>query len=505
MWENKRDPDPSTKTNFEIGKVVLEFDSLAAFSSPGFFSYTFLYEQIKTILANDTIKLSLTQDLPSNYPQIYWRVRMFDFGRDSADGAFSVPLARLSTQTFVLKQPDLQAPATPIGLTATAGNKQVTLRWDANVESDLASYKVYGGTTPNPTSLLATVPAGTTTYIHTGLTNGTTYHYRVSAVDNAGNESNKTGEVTATSKLSSPQLLNYTQGNTVTSDSVILKWQTVFGAATYVVDLDSAAEYSSTGSFRKTSTVTDTTAALKNLTQGKYYWKVTAISGIDTSLPSINGKFFYALQPKITSTITSIQFSDVKINTPSVRKMSLTNPSVLPQTVDTVYSTLPVFVISGFNKGIAIKFKDTASVTITFTPTELKEYVDTVFIGYTANNKNELLKIALKGVGALTGVLQYSSLLPVQYELYQNFPNPFNPSTTVRFALPEASHTILKIYNMLGQEIAILISAELDAGYYESRFDASVFSSGVYIYRITAEGLNTRKNFIQIKKMMVVK
>ncbi|MDP6587555.1 MAG: fibronectin type III domain-containing protein, partial [Anaerolineales bacterium] len=96
---------------------------------------------------------------------------------------------------------DVVAPAVPSGLSATAGDKQVVLTWSANSESDLKSYKVYGGTSANPTTLLSTVNAGTETYTHTGLTNGTKYYYSISSVDNSGNESSKTSDVNATPVL----------------------------------------------------------------------------------------------------------------------------------------------------------------------------------------------------------------------------------------------------------------------------------------------------------------
>jgi len=87
------------------------------------------------------------------------------------------------------------APNTPTDFVATPGNTQVVLTWTANSESDLASYKVYGGTSATPTTLLSTVTSGTETYTHSSLTNGTTYYYRISAVDNDGNEGDKTADV----------------------------------------------------------------------------------------------------------------------------------------------------------------------------------------------------------------------------------------------------------------------------------------------------------------------
>src|SRR5690606_24027142 len=93
------------------------------------------------------------------------------------------------TVTVTISDADDTAPATPTGLTATSGNTQVTLNWTANPEGDLSGYRVYGGTGSNPTTLLQTVAAPTTTYTVSGLTNGTAYYYRISAIDNTGNES----------------------------------------------------------------------------------------------------------------------------------------------------------------------------------------------------------------------------------------------------------------------------------------------------------------------------
>ena len=109
-------------------------------------------------------------------------------------------------------------PATPSSLAAAAGNTSITLTWSANSESDLASYKVYGGTSASPTTLFFTISAGTVTYTHTGLTNGTTYYYRISAVDNFGNESSKSSDV-----LTFPRLQKYTVKTDGTGDYTVIQ------------------------------------------------------------------------------------------------------------------------------------------------------------------------------------------------------------------------------------------------------------------------------------------
>ena len=87
-----------------------------------------------------------------------------------------------------------------------------------------------------------------------------------------------------------------------------------------------------------------------------------------------------------------------------------------------------------------------------------------------------------------------SSERPDRFALLQNYPNPFNPSTTIAFALPHTSDVTLKVLNILGEEVAILIAGERTAGSFTATWDASDMPSGVYFYRLTAgEYVQTRK------------
>jgi hypothetical protein len=91
------------------------------------------------------------------------------------------------------------------------------------------------------------------------------------------------------------------------------------------------------------------------------------------------------------------------------------------------------------------------------------------------------------------------NVLPDQFALDQNYPNPFNPATTIRYGIPNAAKVTLKIYNVLGQEVATLVNADQTAGTYNVRFDAGSLASGMYLYRITAG------QFVQVKKMLLLK
>lgn len=90
-------------------------------------------------------------------------------------------------------------------------------------------------------------------------------------------------------------------------------------------------------------------------------------------------------------------------------------------------------------------------------------------------------------------------LLPVEFKLEQNFPNPFNPSTIIRFALPERTTVLLKIYDLLGEEVITLVNEEKEAGWYNVNFNAAEFSSGVYIYRMQAG------KYLNVKKMLMIR
>jgi hypothetical protein len=94
----------------------------------------------------------------------------------------------------------------------------------------------------------------------------------------------------------------------------------------------------------------------------------------------------------------------------------------------------------------------------------------------------------------INAVAEQQSGLPQAYRLEQNFPNPFNPSTRIRFSLPRASDARLDIYNLLGEKVATLLNEHMEPGYYTVTFDASALASGVYLYRlVTSTGALVQK------------
>jgi len=102
-------------------------------------------------------------------------------------------------------------------------------------------------------------------------------------------------------------------------------------------------------------------------------------------------------------------------------------------------------------------------------------------------------------VDQTTAVESKGRPLPTTFALHQNYPNPFNPETNISFDLPRSSFVTLKIFNIIGQEVASVVSGQLDAGRYRYVVGSERFSSGVYFYRLQAEG------FIQTRKMIITK
>jgi photosystem II stability/assembly factor-like uncharacterized protein len=93
--------------------------------------------------------------------------------------------------------------------------------------------------------------------------------------------------------------------------------------------------------------------------------------------------------------------------------------------------------------------------------------------------------------------------IPNQFRLSQNYPNPFNPSTTIRYQIPEASKVTIRVYNLLGQNIATLVNEQKNAGDYSVEWNAENVPSGVYFYR--TEAVSASKRFVDVKKMILLK
>jgi hypothetical protein len=118
-----------------------------------------------------------------------------------------------------------------------------------------------------------------------------------------------------------------------------------------------------------------------------------------------------------------------------------------------------------------------------------------------ASNSSNISKVGFwyQASDIVTSVEQISNTPPKEFRLQQNYPNPFNPATTIEFALPKRSLVKLQVFDVLGRRVAILLDRELQPGEYKMVFEAEGLPSGVYFYRIQAEG------FVRTKKLILLR
>jgi hypothetical protein len=118
--------------------------------------------------------------------------------------------------------------------------------------------------------------------------------------------------------------------------------------------------------------------------------------------------------------------------------------------------------------------------------------IDVISSGLTANS------IAWWNNDGIVGINDQTNL-PCKLQLVQNYPNPFNPSTTILYQIPERNFVTLKIYDVLGNEIATLVDEEKPAGEYEVEFIAGGLTSGIYFYQMKADSYSSTKKILLLK------
>ena len=135
------------------------------------------------------------------------------------------------------------------------------------------------------------------------------------------------------------------------------------------------------------------------------------------------------------------------------------------------------------------------------TTTEPRSYSFADNIQYSATQSiyYRLKQVDYNGSVNYSDVVSVVTEMPIEYALDQNYPNPFNPSTIITYSIPQKNNVSLKIYDILGNEIATLVNEQKEAGSYKVQYDAAKISSGVYIYSIQAG------DFLQTRKMILMK
>ncbi len=145
---------------------------------------------------------------------------------------------------------------------------------------------------------------------------------------------------------------------------------------------------------------------------------------------------------------------------------------------------------------------DTLWQVIDSTSTNVTTYLDTNInptLIYRIFAYNEFGNSAYSNVAILTNISPYKVNNNSENILYNNFPNPFNPVTRIRYDLPRSGSVRLAVYDVMGREVEMLVNERQTAGSYEATFDGSGFASGVYFYRLTAEGYSETRKMLLIR------
>jgi photosystem II stability/assembly factor-like uncharacterized protein len=220
--------------------------------------------------------------------------------------------------------------------------------------------------------------------------------------------------------------------------------------------------------------------------QGKPFWVQVQVGGPDTI------RNLYGVSMKLHSSRSTCTYVD---GSAAAGTLLGTTPLTMfrkvdAQTVDIAVTKIAAPGITG--SGVAAKAQFTSATTegVTFSLFDIMA-IDQSGIPILLGAETLTIASVATGVEATAGV-------PTEFQLMQNFPNPFNPSTTIRFSLPVRSFVSLKVFDLLGREISTLVSQELGAGTFSACWEPTV-PSGIYVYQLRAG------EYLQTKRMVVVK
>jgi len=400
--------------------------------------------------------LGNTQRLPNGNTLINWAVRdspKLTEVRPDGSKAFEMDFVNSYDCYRTFRFPWKGKASVPY-LVTESWNDRVTLLFNKFGDSEVAHYNVYGGLNPNPDQLITTIDEP---LLHLrDLTNQATYYFRVTAVNSDGAVSGFSNEEKVYVNIS--EIGQNMVFNGDFSDGFIYwKWQVD------TVEAVSQWEIDSTGTlhFQITNGGSDFTHVQV------YYPNLQLIEGREY-LFEFDA---YAVEDRVIE-------ADIK-------KLSIpyTNYSKIGYTLLNTSK-------SHFSQPFTMDDPTEFSAAIVFNAGNSEDdiYIDNVSL-------KELV----------TGINDKDETLPGAFALHENYPNPFNPSTTITYNIPEVSHVKITVYNLLGEKVEDLINLPHKSGIHQINFDSKNLSSGIYFYEMKASGVKNSSSYHDVKKMMLIK
>ena len=380
---------------------------------------------------------------------------------------------------------NLQLP--PTGLTATGSGTTINVTWQNGGGSvALLRYKIYRGTDSATVEILDSTSS--TSYLNSNLSPGTKYFYRVSAVDSTGFEGAKSYSAAAITAPPAPTLLSPINGVTGQPTTVTLSWNPASGSTLYRVQVSKNASFAPV--FFEDSTLANTARQVENLDSGAtYYWRVNARNMGGTSGYSAVRSFTTVVQPPRQVSLVYPANSQLVGATVVPFIWRQTYPAVNRYWFEISTDSLFVF------RAVDSVITDTAYIVQNLKDSESYWWKVSAHnvAGWGPFSETRAFRIVL------TSAPEESQSLPQVFSLMQNYPNPFNPSTVITYGLPHTVMVTLGVHNTLGQEVALLVNRQQEAGYHRVVFQNSALSSGVYFYRLKAGDFGATRRFLLLK------
>lgn len=397
-----------------------------------------------------------------------------------------------------------------------------TLSWNASSGSSYYRLQVSSNSNFTSTVFDENNILGTSKQI-TGLSNNSTYYWRVNGSNSAGTSdwSSPTWSFTTIPGAgpNPPTLAAPSNGATNVSTSPTLSWFSSSGATAYRLQVSTASGFTTT--VFDQSNITGTSQQITGLSGNTtYYWRVNASNTNGTSNWSSPVWSFITTPPSQTPNLKPAKpsgWGDI-IVVSNVINTTFDGQVDNKQNIYIDFSVLDeeAVINSSFYNALFIDGVEVQRWLVS-PPVNPGEYV--IIYDYnigklaagthtfrivadvtnTIQESNETDNLYQRTV-ALVGINdQEPSNIPDNYVLAQNFPNPFNPTTRIEYSIPESGMVTLKVHDLLGREITTLVNREMQPGKYSVNYDANKINSGIYIYTLSAGGKTFSKMMVLIK------
>jgi len=186
-------------------------------------------------------------------------------------------------------------------------------------------------------------------------------------------------------------------------------------------------------------------------------------------------------------------FGEVTLDSTVTWELTLTNEAEYPVIIQSVTTDSAVFSIE-FDDVLTLEPDEEASIPVSFTPTESREYSGSL----TVHNKFRDVVVELSGIGVPLSVIEESNL-PLEFALYAVYPNPFNDAVQVQYSLPEVAEIKVAVYDLSGREVVTLINGVQTAGAHQTYWNSEGMASGSYVIHLESAGVVRTQKLALIK------